>query len=148
LALIALLMVGTAATSLGGVDAVVRLYQWIGPLGSIALGLLFLFSTFALLAVLSQKSGFPALSLLVLAIVISAVFPVPIKVTAIGLAIVCAFFAWMALLSRLWAVAIVAALLMLPGIIALRQDSKAVEQNAVPAARALQERFKNWFEMR
>jgi hypothetical protein len=97
-----------------GMDAVVSLYRVIGPLATMTLGLLFLFSTFVVLAVLSQNSGFPALTLLTLAIIVSAIFPIPLRVTAFVLGTICLILAAMAFLSRLWAVGTVALLLIWP----------------------------------
>jgi hypothetical protein len=144
---IGVLALGTALASRAEMETIVWLYRSLGPLGSMALGLLFLFSTFTLLAVLSQKSGFPALMLVVLAIIVSAIFPVPIKLTATALMIVCAIFVVMAALSRLWAVAIVATLLVLPGTIAWMEKSRWVDPNPPPGS-ALKDRFKDWLDWR
>jgi hypothetical protein len=135
---IAVLMLSSVVVSFFDVDSMVRLYRWLGPLGTLALELTFVFATFTLLSVLSQKSGFPALSLVILAIVVSAVFPVPPWWTATGLAVVCGIVAVMALVSRKWSVAGVAAVLMLPGVIAWTQDSRAVDVTLkdAPAASA------------
>ena len=122
---VAVLMIGASTASWLTVDAIVQLYRLLGPLGSMSVELLFVFAVFTLLAVLSQKSGFPALTLLLLAIVVSALFPVSINVTATALMIVCATLAVMALLSRLWAVAIVAALVVVPGIMTWMEKSRS-----------------------
>jgi hypothetical protein len=147
---VAALMFAALAASWWSVDAIVELYRLIGPLGSISLQLIFIFSVFALLAVLSQKSGFPALTLVLLAIVISALFPISIRVTAAALSIICAIFAVMALLSRLWAVAVIAALLVVPGITAWMQKSRSdlVSQNSDQIAPSLRGSFKEWLRQR
>jgi hypothetical protein len=112
-----LLTVGALAAAiesvswLGGVDTTVALYRSIGPLGTVALALLFLISTFALLAALSQRSGFPALTLIVLGLVVSAMFPNYAGWSVLAIGIACAVFAAMALLSRRFATAAVLALL-------------------------------------
>jgi hypothetical protein len=86
-------------------------FRMIGPMGSLALAYLFIFSSFALLALLSQKSGFPAVTLALTAIGLSVLFHVPIATTAKVLVGVCAVFVFLALISRLWAVALVATIL-------------------------------------
>jgi len=100
-------MLTAVIASLFHVDTTVRVYRWIGPLGTTALELLFLFASLTLLSVLSQKSGFPALSLLIVAAVVTVIFPIPIWWMATGLAVVCGIVVVMAALSRLWAVALV-----------------------------------------
>ncbi len=95
----------------GGVDRAVYVYRFIGPLGTVLLELLFLISTFAVLAVLSQRSGFPALTLVVLTMVISVIFPNYAGFTAIALAVVYLMFAFVGFLSRQYAVGFVGLLL-------------------------------------
>jgi hypothetical protein len=132
---VVVLMIAVLLTSFLDVDTLVSVYRWVGPLGSMALELLFLISTFALLAVLSQKSGFPALALFALAIIISVIFPIPLWITLAVLTVMCVIFAVMAFLSHLWAVGIVATLLVVPGAITLVQSWRvvAVELNPDPA---------------
>jgi hypothetical protein len=148
--LIASLMAAAAVVSRCDVDDIVWLYRLVGPLGSLALVLLFLFSTFALVAYLSQKSGFPALTLIILAIVISAIFPIPIQMTVTALTILCAIFVVMALMSRRWAGAIVATFLALPGVITWIEESRlvAVMPNQATNDHALEELFKKWLDHR
>jgi hypothetical protein len=147
---IAVLMIGASTASWLTVDAIVQLYRLLGPLGSMSVELLFVLSMFTLLAVLSQQSGFPALTLVLLAIVVSALFPISINVIATALMIVCATLAVMALLSRLWAVAIVAALVVVPGIITWMERSRSdvVSQNSGPVGPALNESFRDWLRLR
>ncbi len=147
--IIALMIVAALAAWLGE-DAVVRLYRVLGPLGSLSLALLFLFSVFTLLAALSQKSGFPALSLVIFAGVVSAVFSVSIHVTAMALMIVCAIFAVMALISRKLAVALVAGILIVPGLVTwiAKSRSEALAQSTGQAGRAPNESFKEWLRLR
>jgi len=148
--IVMLLLLAVEIRSLYEIDTVVATYRWIGTLGSLALGLLFLFSIFTVLAVLSQQSGFPALSLVILAIVVSTIFPVPIKITAAVLTVVCFIFAVMAALSRLWAVAVVAALLAVPGVIAwLQEPSESVDRiKKADDSKALSKRFSTWLQGR
>jgi len=143
------LMIGAGITSYGNPDTIVWLYRLLGPLASSMLMLLFAVMALTLLAVLSQKSGFPALTLVVLAVVVNAIFPVPVKITATMLIVVCAIFVIMAVLSRLWAVAAIAAFLMLPGIVAWVQQARSgpVEPYASSAS-DLKQQFKDWLGRR
>src|ERR1700730_13866440 len=110
---VAFLMIVALTSSWLGADLVVQLYRLLGPIGSVSLELVFVFSIFALLAVLSQRSGFPALTLVLLAVVVSALFPISINVTVTALTVVCTIFVVMAVFSRLWSVAGIAAVLSL-----------------------------------
>jgi hypothetical protein len=103
------------SAALLNVDSLVFLYRFIGPLGTVTLQLLFLISTFALLAWLSQRSGFPVLTLALLAIVICVMFPNHAGSTAMALGIVCILFAITAFLSRLYAVGAFALILPILG---------------------------------
>ncbi len=147
---VALLMIAAAIASGMSADFAVRLYRSIGPIGSVSLALLFVFSVVTLLAVLSQKSGFPALTLLVLAVLVSALFPISINVSATALAITCALFAVMAILSRLWSVAVIAAVLVIPGITTWLEKtrSEVIRQNSEAAGPALSESFRDWLRAR
>lgn len=118
----ALLVVVAMIASLYGAPAIVSVYRSVGPLGSIVLELLFVTSTLALLAWLSQKSGFPALTLVVLATVIGTIFPIPILVTASVFTFICGVIAVLAFLSHRYAVAVVAALMIFPVIDNLIED--------------------------
>ena len=100
-----------------GVDGLVATYRAIGPLGATGLQLLFLISTFAILAWLSQRSGFPVLTLVVLAIVACVIFPNYTVGVVITLGLVCVLFAMTAFLSRLPEVGAFALILPLIGII-------------------------------
>ncbi len=152
---ILLFMALVAITSQTDVERIITVFRWVGPLASMALGLLFLFSTFALLAVLSQKSGFPVLALVVLAIAINAAFPVPLQaITGVLLAIFLAL-AVMAFLSRLWAVGAAAMILVVASIVAWKQESRwqqearleVVSSNSMPST-PLKEQFKAWLDGR
>jgi len=149
-AAVAVLMVAALLATTLESDEIVRAYRWIGPLASLSLTLLFVIAALAMLAVLSQQSGFPALTLVLLTIVASVLFPVPITVSATVLTIVCGLFAVMALLSRLWAVATVAALLAIPGITTwidkLRTDD--ILQNPDRVGPPLNENFREWLRLR
>ena len=144
---VAALLAVAIVTSFLDVDAIVTLYRAVGPIGSLTIELLFLISSLALLALLSQRSGFPALALVVLATVITVIFPIPVTVTVAALTVTCGFFVVMALLSRLWAVAIVAALLAFPGVLTLHEMQKvgAAEANPKPVYNVRQ-RFECWLD--
>jgi hypothetical protein len=157
---IAVLMLGTLVASQLKPDTIVWMYRGLGPLATMALGVLFLFASFAILAVLSQKSGFPALALVVLAIVINATFPVSTNVIVTVILAVGAVFALMALVARLWAVASVALVLVFAGFLGWKLEgqlitvhSKAASQSAALKRRPddsadLQKRFDDWLAAR
>lgn len=117
------LIVAAQIASLGGADTVVSMYRFIGPMGSISLELAFVISAFALLAWLSQKSGFPALGLVLLAILISALFPVPIQFTVVVLTVLSGVLAVMALLSGLRVVATLAMVVAITAAVSLERNS-------------------------
>jgi hypothetical protein len=143
------LLVVAIAVSHWNLDAIVSFYRIVGPIGSTALTLVFMISMLAALAALSQRSGFPALALVVLSTVITVIFPIPITVAVAVLAVICGFVVVMALLSRLWAVAIVAAVLTLPGLLTLHETQTLVraERNAKVAEDA-REQFECWLDGR
>src|SRR5215510_6055237 len=58
----------------------VSLYREMGPIATLSIAILFVFSAFALLALLSQKSGFPALTLIVTAVAVGTLFDIPFAV--------------------------------------------------------------------
>ncbi len=119
------------------VDTLVHVYRIIGPLGTVTLELLFLISTFALLAWLSQRSGFPVLTLALLAIVVCVLFPTHAGWAASALGIVCLAFAFTAFLSRLYAVGAFALILPVLGVIQYHQlGIKPVGQVSAPGASA------------
>jgi hypothetical protein len=131
--------------------AVVTVYRGIGPLASMALGLLFILSTFVVLGLLSTRSGFPALTLVTLALVISILFPIPIGWTVTGFTIACAVFFVSALWARLWWVALVALVLILPGaanLLELRRLATEVGPNKPDAAPNVQQAFGSWLDSR
>lgn len=145
----------------------VELYRALGPFATLSIGILFVFSLCALIAVLSQKSQFPALTLIVIAIAVGFVIPFqllsPFFAGACGVAVV------LALLSRLPSVTFLAALL---GGLAYVSGSRDAEltsalqrppnvrvsaaQSAGPTRpdqlalvrRSVQERFQTWLENR
>jgi hypothetical protein len=147
--IVLVLMIGAGIMAYGNPDRIVWFYRLLGPLASSMLMLLFAVMALTLLAVLSQKSGFPALTLVVLAVVVNAIFPVPVKITAILVLVVCAISAVMALLSRLWAVAAIAAFLMLPGIVAWFQEARSGSvEPYTSSASDLKQQFKDWLARR
>jgi hypothetical protein len=113
------------------INTIVSVYRLIGPLAAAALLPLFVIATLALLAWLSQKSGFPALTLVVLAAVICLMFPNYLGLTALAVGVVCVIFGLTALLSRLFAVALVALILPLLGVINWHQlHEGSIQQNS------------------
>jgi hypothetical protein len=135
------------------VDTLVHLYRTVGPLGTVSLELLFLISTFALLAWLSQRSGFPVLTLAVLAIVVCVLFPTHAGWTAAALGIVCLAFALTAFLSRLYAVSAFALILPVLGVIQYHQlEIKPVGQvsntDAIAAKLGVKFQYECWLRQR
>ena len=128
------------------IETIVWFYRMIGPLAAVTFGLLSLCAIFTLLAVLSQQSGFPALLLVVLTVAVSALFPVPILWTTTALAAVSVVVVVTAALSRLWAVAGVGVILLLPGVIAWAEEARFIARPQLPRAGAspLAERFERW----
>jgi len=147
IAVVIALMAGAEIMSYGKVDTIVWLYRLLGPLASAMLMLLFAVTALTLLAVLSQRSGFPALTLVVLAVVVNAIFPIQISSTAI--IALCAVFVLMALLSRLWAVAAIALFLIVPGVLAWIQQSRSIPVMPYPGSDSdLRTQFKDWLARR
>ncbi len=115
-------------------DLIVSVYRFIGPLATVSLELLFLISTFAALAVLSQNSGFPALTLIVLTIVVCIMVPRYAVWTASALGVAYLLFAVAAFISgRKWA-GFAMLLLIVVGIINLLQLTQGplITQNPPP----------------
>ena len=113
----AVLMLAIAGLCVSWLSAstIVTVYRAVGPLASMALALLFLISIFALLAVLSQQSGFPASTLVILALVGSVALPIPIGWSAAFLVILCLVIFGMAMASGLRAVAAIALIIAMTG---------------------------------
>ncbi len=138
----------------GSVSDMVSIYRFVGPLGTVSLELLFLISTFALLAALSQRSGFPALTLVILAVVIAVIFPSYAGWAVLGLGVVCLVFAAMALLSGRFAVAAIVLLLPVLGFANWHELRTAVVVDQNPAASAgadslsVKVEFTCWLEQR
>ena len=107
----ALLFVGFGIVAWRGGDALeIELYRSIGPLAVMALAALFLFSAAATLCYLSQKAGFPALSLVFVIVGSAIILGASVAAIAFWLAIATLAVFVLALLSRQWPVAGLAAL--------------------------------------
>jgi hypothetical protein len=115
IAVICVLAFAVWVLSFGGVAHAIAVYRFLGPLGTVFLELLFFISLFAALAVLSQRSGFPALTLVILTVVVCVMFPSYAGWTAAALGIVYAICAFMAFVSRRFALGLVALLLIAAG---------------------------------
>jgi len=143
---------------LAGSESVVSVYRVIGPLGTTALELLFLLATCVLLAWLSQKSGFPVLSLVVLTTIIIVLAPIPVFWSAILMAL-CLVVGITALLSGLYPVAAAAAVLAAAALIIVG-EARTVEtvslnppENSVTNQQPVNvsdnsvcQRFENWLK--
>lgn len=92
-------------------DFIVTVYRYLGPLGTLALSLLFLISIFVVLAVLSQRSNFPAFTLIILVLVAAALLPMPSLWSTLLISATCVVLAIVAAMSRLFPAAGVAVLL-------------------------------------
>jgi hypothetical protein len=110
------LFIAMAAMSSLSLPNLVWVYRLIGPVGITGVQLLFLISVFAVLAALSQRSGFPALSLVVLALILGAIFPRYINWAVGALGIIWLTVAVIAILSERYAIATVAGLVLLVGL--------------------------------
>jgi len=148
--LVVALALAARIVSLLGADTVVSAYRLVGPLGTAGLQLLFVISVLALLAWLSQRSGFPALTLVILAIVVSVVYPDHVGLTTVALGMACLAFALVAVLSDLFPVALVALILPILGIINWHDlhDVPPVAQNIHPDKLSVETAFKSWLDQR
>ena len=129
-------------------DIIVSIDRALGPLSALGLALLFLIFVLALLAMLSQRSGFPVLSLVVLALVGSVLVPIPIGWTVALLSVLCLAVFFMAVAARLRAVACVALVLALAGGInfAKLHGIREVHLRQSAGEPALQAQFKAWLQ--
>jgi hypothetical protein len=112
----------------------VAVYRFIGPLATVSFELLFVIAVFVALGVLSQQSGFPALTLIVLTIVVCVMFPAYAQWTALALGLVYFSFAIVALVSGRQKAAIVLLLLIFVGWLDFHEfnEGSTVEQNPAP----------------
>jgi hypothetical protein len=107
---IILLAVAATCISYFAPYALVPLYRIIGPLGTMEFSLLFLIAIFTLLAFLSERSKFPAFTLVVLFIVGIVLLPIPIDWTVylvLAMCLVLGFLAWAAERNALVGVVII-----------------------------------------
>ncbi len=127
---------------------IVTIDRALGPLSAMALALLFLIFVLALLAVLSQRSGFPVLSLVVLALVGSVLVPIPIGWTVALLSLLCLVIFLLALVAGLRAVACVALILAFAGGINFAKLHGVPEVHLRPKAAGptLQAQFQTWLQ--
>jgi hypothetical protein len=130
--LVAGLAAGLEAVSWLDSSTNVSIYRFIGPLGTVSLELLLLISTVAVLAILSQRSGFPALTLIIVTMAICVIFPNYAGLTAIALGASYVVFAAMAFVSGLIPAGLIALLLLIIGGLNLFEfnDKSHVQQNS------------------
>jgi hypothetical protein len=136
-----------------GADDIVTVYRAIGPLGTAVFQLIFLISTLALLAWLSQRSGFPVLTLVVLAVVLSVLFPSYAGMVAVALGVVCILFAIIAFMSGLREVGAFALILPLLGVVQWHQldqlKARTTESNKpTNALQAVKVQYECWLRQR
>lgn len=156
IATIAVLMVAAALIPWLGATVLpwdaIQVYRWIGPLGTMALAILFILSLFIALALLSQRSGFPALTLVLLVIGIAALVKIPLDRMSEVLFWVCLALIVLAAVSGLWWVALVTALLaglaVSTWIREAKQDELIAATSSLPATFGVQQRFAEWLSHR
>ena len=136
----------------------VRGFRWVGPLGAITLACLFIFSIFALMALLSEKSGFPALLLALTAVILSVLFHIPIVTMAEWSCGACALLTVLAFVSRLWFVGFVTGLLALLALLTIGHDQRYyadasetdVSKKSPPltTVTSVEKHFREWIQKR
>jgi hypothetical protein len=141
---------GLLLSQFGSANINVVVYRAIGPLGSLGLAILFVVSIFALLALLSQRSGFPTMTLLIVVLLVSLAGPFPIGWTIASLTIICVGVFGLAVASRLWAVACVALILAVAGWInfAKMHSIKALDLRRDADGKAVEQQFRSWLDRR
>jgi hypothetical protein len=133
-------------------------FRWVGPLGAITLACLFIFSIFALMALLSEKSGFPALLLALTAVILSVLFHIPIATMAEWSCGACVLLTVLAFVSRLWFVGFVTGLLALLALLTIGHDQRYYpDANETDAGKespplitvmSVEEHFREWIQKR
>jgi hypothetical protein len=159
-ATVALLMVAAALIPLLGAGApatarpwdAIQVYRWVGPLGTMALAILFVLSLFIALALLSQRSGFPALTMVLVTTGAAALVKVPLGFVSEVLFWVCLILVVAALVSGLrWVAAVTAVLAAMALCTYLRedkQDERITATASFPATFDVQQRFAEWLQHR
>jgi len=141
--------VGLLLFWLATADQIVTVYRWVGPLGSLAFSLLLLISVFVLLAVLSQRSSFPALTLSVLVIVVSAILPMSPGWSTVWIAGLCFIVGIIAILARLIPAAAVALILVAIVVINYSKTEEPVLKLSQEAnGTELTQQFDDWLSSR
>jgi hypothetical protein len=120
-AAVAVAILAVVVTAAFGPGALVGL-RVVGPFGSMAVSLLFIFSVLAVLAVLSQRSGLPALALVLTVIILGELFNVSIDKTAWWSLWASLALAVLALVARLGYVVAVAAVFCLLAVLTMCRD--------------------------
>jgi hypothetical protein len=92
-------------------NAAVVGYRWLGPFATLAIEILFVLSLVSLIALLSQRSESPVLTLLAIVFAIGALPFVSLGALTLGFAVICLLFAVLAFLARLWVITGLALLL-------------------------------------
>jgi hypothetical protein len=144
LAAIGLLLFGAASS-----DSIVTVYRLVGPLGTLALSLLFLTSVFAVLAVLSQRSNFPAMTLAIFVLVASAILPMSPGWSTLLIAAICFAIVIMAVLARLLPAAAVAMVLIAIVLINyMKAEDSALDLHSATPLTDLKQQFTVWLDNR
>jgi hypothetical protein len=138
-AVLVVLVAGVAALSFyNDAGLIILVYRFIGPLATASLTLVFLLATLTVLAWLSQQSGFPALTLIVLTMIVCAIFPSYAWLTALALCAAYCLFAGIALLSGRIKAFLVLLLLIVVGVsnVVKFNEGSSVPPNPLPSKTA------------
>ncbi len=123
-------------------DFIVTVYRYLGPLCALALSLLFLISIFVVLAVLSQRSHFPAFTLVIITLVVGSLLPN--EWWTLLICALCLILAAVAVLSRLLPAAAVALLVMAVLLFNHFRSQEPIGLNHEAAADTLTQQFDEW----
>jgi len=138
----ALAIAGLLLFWLASPDFIVTVHRYLGPLCALALSLLFLISIFVVLAVLSQRSHFPAFTLVIITLVVGSLLPNEWWTLLIGA--LCLILAAVAVLSRLLPAAAVAVLVMAVLLFDHFRSQEPIGLNHEAAADTLTQQFDEW----
>ncbi len=106
----------------------VTIYREVGPLATLSVEFLFIIAILTGIAWLSEKSKFPALTLVVTAIAIGAIFNIPFGGLTLWFGLACFVLFWLALSSPLKWEALILAVLCLACVIAHHRDAIALDK--------------------
>ena len=120
---LSVVLIALAALTPRLADNPVTVYRALGPLATMSIGILFFYSIAALFALFSQRSKYPALSLVVAALVIGGIFKFPFAHLTFVLFMIFAGFAALAAFARLWWTVYLASLVAIGSFVASYRDA-------------------------